>query len=75
MVSLKREQTILGLMYSRGQGVKQDYEAAVKRYRMATEQGYTQAQRNFSAVYSEGLGVEKDQKEAVKWQLKAIKEY
>jgi hypothetical protein len=62
-------------MYSRGQGVKQDYEEAIKWYRIAAEQGYTQAQKNLSVMYLEGRGVEKDHKEAVRWQLKAIEKH
>jgi len=34
-----RAQNMLGIMYSRGQGVRQDFAEAVKWYRKAAEQG------------------------------------
>jgi len=36
----------LGLIYSKGQGVPQDYKEAVKWYRLSAEQGVAQAQYN-----------------------------
>ena len=36
----------LGLMYDKGQGVRQDYAQAVQWYRKAAEQGDAQAQYN-----------------------------
>jgi hypothetical protein len=57
----------LGLIYSKGQGVPQDYKEAVKWYRLSAEQGVAQAQYKLGWMYSNGLGVPQDYKEAVKW--------
>jgi hypothetical protein len=57
----------LGLMYSRGNGVPQDYEEAVKWYKLAANQGYVGAQYHLGRVYYLGQGVDQDYKEAVKW--------
>ena len=37
-------QNNLGFMYDNGQGVGQDYSAAMKWYRMAADQGHAEAQ-------------------------------
>ena len=44
----------LGLMYEKGQGVKQDYEKAHKWYFLAAEQGLMPAQNNIGSMYSKG---------------------
>ena len=49
------------------QGVPQDYEEAVKWYRLAAEQGYANAQYNLGLMYDNGEGVPQDYAEAVKW--------
>ena len=61
----------LGVMYAKGQGVKQDDFKAVKWYRKAAEQGYADAQANLGSAYSAGRGVRQDYIEAVKWFKKA----
>ncbi|MDP8268381.1 MAG: tetratricopeptide repeat protein [Candidatus Tenebribacter davisii] len=60
-------QYILGLYYEDGQGVIQDYEEAVKWYRLAAEQGNAVAQNNLGFCYKDGEGVIQDYEEAVKW--------
>ncbi len=57
----------LGNMYSRGQGVPQNYIEAVKWYRLAAEQGLIEAQFNLGVRYGIGQGVPQDYKEAMKW--------
>ena len=47
-------------MYHNGKGVTQDFKAAVKWYRLAAVQGYTDAQVNLGAMYYEGEGVAED---------------
>ena len=47
----------LGVIYEKGQGVKQDYFEAVNWYRKASEQGYAKAQFNLGMMYNEGKGV------------------
>jgi TPR repeat protein len=39
-------QSFLGLMYSEGLGVAQDYKQAVYWYQKAADQGYAEAQNN-----------------------------
>ena len=50
-----------------GEGVPQDYKAAVKWYTLAAEQGYADAQYNLAWMYANGEGVPQDYKAAVKW--------
>ena len=54
-------------MYSKGQGVPQDDEEAIKWWRLAVEQGCVEAQCNLGVMYYEGIGVPQDYEEAVKW--------
>jgi len=62
-----RAQYNLALMYANGEGVPQDYKAAVKWYTLAAEQGLAQAQYNLAWMYDHGEGVPEDDKAAVKW--------
>ena len=48
--------------YKRG-----DYEAALKEFRLAAEQGDAQAQFKLGVMYDEGQGVAQDFREAVPW--------
>jgi len=57
----------LAVMYRKGQGVQQDYKAALKWNRLAAEQGFAKAQNNLGVMYSRGDGVTQDYIEAVKW--------
>ena len=57
----------LGWMYSKGEGVSEDDQEAVKWYRLAAEQRHAHAQYNLGLMYDSGWGVPKDDKEAVKW--------
>jgi uncharacterized protein len=57
----------LGLIYSKGQSVPQDYKEAVKWFRMSAEQGNSDSQNILGSMYYEGLGVIQDYKESVKW--------
>ena len=60
-------QSILGNMYSRGEGVPQDYTEAVVWYRKAAEQAYVFAQYRLGVVYSNGEGVPQDYVLAHMW--------
>jgi hypothetical protein len=60
-------QLYLGAMYANGQGVPEDYVAAVRWYRLAAEQGYAQAQLYLGHMYADGDGVPEDDAEAVRW--------
>ena len=57
----------LGLMYSKGKGVTQDYKEAARWYRLAAKQGLAIAQNFLGSMYSDGQGVTQDYKEAAKW--------
>ncbi len=54
-------------MYDKGEGVAQDYAAAVQWYRKAAEQGSARAQNNLAFMYSNGLGVAQDLVQAHMW--------
>ncbi len=64
----------LGVCYSTGEGVKQDYAEAVKWFRKAAEQGHAEAQFKLGLAYEDGNGVAKDYTEAVKWFRKAAEQ-
>ena len=57
----------LGVMYANGQGVPQDYAAAVSWYRKAAEQGHASAQNNLGLMYGKGQGVTQDYVQAHMW--------
>ena len=60
-------QNMLGVMYFKGQGVRQDFAEAVKWYRKAAEQGLAQAQANLGRMYDNGLGVPRNYVVAHVW--------
>jgi len=60
-------QYILGLLYSKGQGVAQDYAAAMKWYRMPADPGDVPAQYHLGHWYRNGQGVAQDYSAAMKW--------
>lgn len=60
-------QTRLGDRYRTGVGSARDYAAAMRWYRMATDQGYAPAQNDIGVMYEHGLGVPVDLAEAAKW--------
>lgn len=62
----------LARCYYHGYGITQNYEEAVKWWRLAAEQGYAEAQFNLGVSYAFGEGVRQDYEEAVKrWRLAA----
>ncbi|KAF9541659.1 hypothetical protein EC957_002900 [Mortierella hygrophila] len=61
----------IGYMYHFGEGVPKDEVRASERYRMAAEQGHTNAQCNLGNLYKDGDGVPKDSIKAVEWFLKS----
>jgi len=60
-------QFTLGVRYSRGRGVPQDYAQALKWFRLAANQGKAAAQLNLGVMYHEGEGVPRDYAQALKW--------
>jgi TPR repeat protein len=57
----------LGIMYSEGQGVTQDYREAAKWFRLSAERGNWYAQFSLGQLYRNGQGVTQDYREAAKW--------
>ncbi len=64
----------LGLMYSKGRGVPQDFAKALQWYRKAAEQGNVSAQFSLGIFYATGRGVPQDDAEAVGWWHKAAEQ-
>jgi TPR repeat protein len=60
-------QLLLAFCYMNGQGVPQDYKAAVRYYRLAGDQGNVIAQLSLAVLYREGKGVRQDFQEAIRW--------
>jgi TPR repeat protein len=60
-------QTIVGLMFARGQGVPQNFVAAVSWYHRASAQGNSYAQFLLGLMYDKGHGVPQNAVEAYKW--------
>ena len=66
-LGLPAAQNYLGLMYDIGQGVPQDYKAAVKWHSLAAEQGLADAQTNLGVMYGKVDGVIQDNVYAHMW--------
>jgi uncharacterized protein len=62
-----RAQSMLGLLYYRGQGVPQDHNEAVKWFRRAADLGDAQAQYNLGLIYAKGEAGEPDNVSAHMW--------
>ena len=57
----------LGIMYASGLGVIQDYNEAVKWFRLSADQGYARAQVILGLIYANGQGVTQDYVRAHMW--------
>jgi TPR repeat protein len=55
-----RAETLLGVMYLRGQGAPQNYQLAAQWFRAAAEAGEPAAQYFLGELYDRGLGVTQD---------------
>jgi len=55
------------VLYAGGRGVPQDDAEAVRRYRLAADQGYAIAQLHLGASYAIGEGVRQDNIAAYMW--------
>ena len=64
----------LGTIYAEGIGVKQNYEEALKWYRKAAAQRYTESQYSLGVMYYKGNGVNRDLKEAANWYQRAAEQ-
>jgi TPR repeat protein len=57
----------MGLAHEKGQGAPQDYQEAVKWYRLAAAQGHQFAQISLGVMYTSGTGVRQDFVRAHAW--------
>ena len=57
----------LGIMYASGLGVIQDYNEAVKWFRLSSSQVNAQAQKIYGLMYASGRGVTQDYVRAHMW--------
>ncbi len=64
----------LGLFYSKGKGVEQNFNQALNWYQKAAKQGHATAQFELGSLYYYGEGVEQDYKEAFNWMQKTAKQ-
>jgi len=60
-------QYYLGVMYSNGQGVPQDFKEAGKWFLSAAQQGTPQAQFRLGELYASGKGMPQDFEQAYAW--------
>ncbi len=59
-------------MYSKGQGVEQDYKKAMEWYLKSAALGNASAMYNIGSAYENGLGVKRDMEKATEWYQKAV---
>lgn len=64
----------LGARYKNGEGVRQDYQEALKWYRKAAAQDYADAQLILGAMHYVGQGVEQDKVKAFEWWSQAARQ-
>lgn len=57
----------LGLRYEKGIAVLQDYQEAIRWYRLSAMQGYSEAQYKLCELSERGRGVPQDYQEALRW--------
>jgi len=60
-------QSLLGTMFSYGQGVPQDYAEAMRWYRKSADKGNSDAQAGLGVGYCNGQGVPKNYVEGMRW--------
>jgi TPR repeat protein len=64
-------ENVVGLLYYRGWGVRQDSAKAAFWYEKAAEQGVVAAENNLGTLYKDGRGVPQDFEKAAYWFRKA----
>jgi TPR repeat protein len=67
-------QSWLGILYFKGNGVRQDYAEALKWFRKGAEQNNVWAQVGLGMMYRSAKGVTQDSAEALKWYRKAAEQ-
>lgn len=68
-------QLLLGMMYEKGEGVKQDYGRAADLMTQAAENNLAIAQHRLAVMYHRGVGVPRDDARAMMWLHIAIAHY
>jgi len=66
-----RAQEVMGICYSIGKGVKQDYLKAFQWRSKAADQGYVEAEKSLGYCYYNGHGVSQNYAKAAEWWQKA----
>ena len=61
----------LGVCYSNGEGIRQDYARAFELFQQAAEAGDEDAQCSLGVAYEQGEGVAQSNKLAEQWYAKA----
>ena len=61
----------LGRIYGNGDGVPQDYQAAIGWLEKAARQNHAKAQESLGSIYANGVGVKQDFSSARSWYMKA----
>jgi len=61
----------LGVMYYHGEGIRKDYDEALKWFHLSAEQGDAEAQFNLGFMYGRGEGSPKDHRASMEWFQKA----
>lgn len=61
----------LGAMYFSGEGMEQNYTAAVKWYKAAAGQNVTESEDSLGFMYMNGIGVKQNYRTALEWYQKA----
>jgi hypothetical protein len=64
----------LGVMYSHGEGIKQDHMEAYKLYVKSASQGYAPAKRNLGSMFYNGNGVPINDQKAYEYTFQAAKQ-
>ncbi|MDP1872475.1 MAG: hypothetical protein Q8K61_12770 [Gallionella sp.] len=64
----------MGLLYTQGRVILQDYRIALQWYLAAAEQGHPEAQNKLGELYASGKGVAQDFKKAMNWFLLSAKQ-
>ena len=73
-VSVPQVSLSLGRMYEVGKGVKRNVQEAARWYRLAANDGLTDAQCELAWMHENGVGVAKDLVEAAMWYRKAAEQ-
>lgn len=62
-----RAQYNMGILYFKGEGVVQDYDEAMRRFRDAADRGAQGAALSLAVMYAQGFGTDADPAIAYKW--------